>query len=147
MTSDEIWRFVEDGRTGIFVTLRRDGMPIATPVWYAAVDRVVYISTRGKKLARVRNDPRASFLIESGERWAELKAVCLTGKAEIVEPSPELRERIGAELGRKYAALRTSRSTMPRETQNAYERASWAMVRFTPDERILNWDNAKLGLD
>lgn len=146
MSPDEIWRFVEDGHTGIFITLRRDGVPIATPVWYALVDHVVYISTRGKKLSRVRSDPRASFLVESGEKWADLKAVCLTGKAEIFEPPSELQRRIRTELDRKYAAYRSVRTAMPNETQKAYTTAAWAIVRFTPDERILNWDNAKLGI-
>ena len=144
MSPEEIWRFVTDGHTGIFVTLRRDGVPVATPVWYAVVDQVIYMSTRGKKLSRVRRDPRAAFLVESGERWAELKAVCLTGKAEIVEPPPELSARISAELERKYAGYRTPRSAMPEATQKAYTTSPWGIVRLVPDERILNWDNAKL---
>ena len=147
MTEDEIWDFLREGHTGIFATLRSDGVPIMMPIWYAVVDRHVYVQTRGKKLTRVRNDPRASFLVESGERWAELRAVHLTGTAEIIEPSPELADAIRAEMDRKYAASRTARSDMPEATRGVYQRAQRATVRLTPDARTLNWDNRKLGLE
>ena len=147
MTEDEIWDFLREGHTGIFATLRSDGVPIMMPIWYAVVERRVYIQTRGKKLTRVTNDPRASFLVESGERWAELRAVHLTGRAEIIEPSPELAEAIRSEMDRKYAASRTARSEMPEATRGVYQQAQRATVRLTPDARVLNWDNRKLGVE
>ena len=94
------------------------------PVWFAVVDRTVYTGTRGKKLVRVRNDPRAAFLVESGDRWAELKAVHVTGRARVLEEiSDELRERIDAELDRKYAAYRTAKTDMPSATRTVYATA------------------------
>ena len=147
MTEEEIWAFLRDGHTGIFASLRSDGVPIMMPIWYAVVDRCVYIQTRGKKLTRITNDPRASFLVESGERWAELRAVHLTGTAEIIDPSPELAEAIRAEMDRKYAPFRTARSEMPDATRSVYQKAQRATVRLTPDGRVLNWDNRKLGLE
>jgi len=146
MTEDEIWTFLREGHTGVFATLRSDGVPIMMPIWYALIDRCVYINTRGKKLARVSNDPRASFLVEAGEHWSKLRAVHLTGTAEIVDPSPALAEAIKAEMDRKYAAYRTAQSQMPDATRGAYQKASGATVRLTPDTRILHWDNRKLGV-
>jgi nitroimidazol reductase NimA-like FMN-containing flavoprotein (pyridoxamine 5'-phosphate oxidase superfamily) len=144
MEPDEIWDFVTRSHTGIFVTLRRDGVPIAMPLWFAVLDRKIYISTRGKKLARIRHDDRASFLVESGQLWAELKAVHLTGKARVLEESDALCPRVQAELDRKYAAFRTLREDMPDATRKSYQAADHAYVEFTPDERILNWDNQRL---
>lgn len=146
MTEDEIWEYVSNGHTGILITLRRDGYPIGMPIWYAVVDRKIYVNTRGKKLVRIRHDPRSAFLVETGDRWAELRAVHLTGKAEIIEPSAELRAQISAELERKYAPFRTARAAMPEATASAYRNANNGTVCFTPDARILNWDNNKLGL-
>ncbi|MGE0383286.1 MAG: pyridoxamine 5'-phosphate oxidase family protein [Gammaproteobacteria bacterium] len=146
MTPDEVWKFVEDGHTGIFTTLRRDGVPIAMPIWYVCLDRAIYIGTRGKKLVRIKNDPRASFLVEDGEYWAKLRAVHLTGRCEIVDLDPEMSRRYSAEMDRKYAKYRTSRSAMPSETRAVYQTALHGIVKFTPDERVLNWDNTKLGL-
>lgn len=146
MSEDEIWQFVEEGHTGILTTLRQDGMPIALPIWYVCLDGLIYIGTRGKKLIRIKNDDRASFLVESGEQWAELRAVHMTGKAEIIDLDDELSARYRAELDRKYSSYRTVGSAMPKATREAYTRAVSGVVRFSPDERILNWDNRKLGI-
>jgi nitroimidazol reductase NimA-like FMN-containing flavoprotein (pyridoxamine 5'-phosphate oxidase superfamily) len=144
MSEDEIWSFVTDAPNGIFTTLRRDGMPIALPVWFVVLDREIYVKTRGKKLARLQNDDRASFLVEDGTAWKELRAVHLTGRAHLVELEDELRDRYRAEMARKYGGLRTARSEMPTSTADAYASAAGGIVRFVPDERILNWDNRKL---
>lgn len=144
MSDEEIWQFVADANRGIFVTLRRDGVPIALPMGFVAVDRHIYMRSRGKKNDRLKNDPRSAFLVETGERWSELKAVHFTGHSEMVAVSGELRERIESELARKYAATRTPLKRMPEATRAHYEQADRGFVRFTPDDRILNWDNAKL---
>ncbi len=146
MTEDEIWSTLTDGHTGIFTTLRRDGMPIAMPMWYVVVDRCVYMQTRGKKLQRLRNDDRASFLVETGLRWAELVAVHLTGRCEqLDEPGEELTRRFNEEMKRKYASFRATGAEMPKETADYYATRLRGLVRFVPDDRILHWDNSKLG--
>jgi len=147
MTDNEIWATLTDGHTGVFTTLRRDGMPIAMPMWYVVLDRCVYMQTRGKKLQRLRNDDRASFLVESGLRWAELVAVHLTGHCELIdEPDDELMRRFGEEMDRKYRRFRASGTEMPKETADYYATRLRGLVRFVPDERILHWDNSKLGV-
>jgi nitroimidazol reductase NimA-like FMN-containing flavoprotein (pyridoxamine 5'-phosphate oxidase superfamily) len=143
LSDDEIWAFVTEAHTGIMTTLRRDGMPISLPVWFACVDHTIWLHTRGKKLVRVRNDPRSSFLVESGERWAELKAVHFTGRADLVGPDPATKELIATQLSRKYDAFRTPSADMTRATAEAYA-SSMTWVRFTPDDRVLSWDNARL---
>lgn len=140
---DEIWAYVADARTGILTTLRRDGMPISMPLWFAAVDEAIYINTHGKKIQRIRNDPRASFLVESGETWRDLMAVHFTGIAEIVEPKAVVLQRVEAELGRKYDALHTDPADMPDEVAAAYG-AGMRWLRITPDERALSWNNRAL---
>src|SRR5262249_18835819 len=102
------------------------------------------VRTRGKKLARLRHDPRASFLVEDGMAWKELRAVHFTGHAHVVDLEGELAQRYRAEMDRKYAGFRTARSEMPEATANAYETAIGGIVRFEPDDRVLHWDNKKL---
>ncbi|HEV8298625.1 MAG TPA: pyridoxamine 5'-phosphate oxidase family protein [Acidimicrobiales bacterium] len=145
LSADEAWAVIEAAHTGIFTTLRRDGMPIALPVWFAAIDRTICLAapSRTKKIRRLRRDPRASFLVESGERWAELEAVHLTGRVEFVD-DPVMLERIDAELDRKYAPFRTDHGRMPERTQAHY--AGRTFMRLIPDERILSWDNRRLQL-
>src|SRR6185436_14619829 len=121
LSPDEAWAVVTASHTGIFTSLRRDGVPIALPVWFAVLDRRIYVSgpVTVKRLLRVRRDPRVSFLVESGERWAELRAVHLTGQARIVT-EPELLEKVKLLLDDKYGPYRTDRSQMPDATREYY---------------------------
>ena len=146
MSEDEIWAFVADAHTGVLTTLRRDGTPVSLPLWFACLDRRIYARTRGKKLQRIKADPRASFLVETGLRWAELKAVHLTGTVELVELDGETAARYRAETERKYGAYRSARKSMPKATADHYRRSDGGIICFVPDPRILNWDNAKLGI-
>ncbi|CAB4364145.1 MAG: pyridoxamine 5'-phosphate oxidase [Actinobacteria bacterium] len=144
LTSDEAWQRIEASHTGIITTLRRDGVPISLPVWFVTFDHQIFLSTPAgsKKVVRVRNDSRASFLIEGGERWAELTAVHLTGTISLLEDE-QLFERIDAASHAKYASFRTSRSEMPSATRDHYANTK-AYLRFVPDPRIVSWDNSRL---
>ena len=137
---------VEAAHTGIVTSLRRDGMPIAIPMWFCVVDGAVHFRTLAatKKAARLRNDPRISFLVEGGERWAELWAVHLAGTAVFIE-DPDVMDRVAEALQAKYSSFRTERSAMPGDTREHYERPH-VIVRINAEERIVSWENAKLGL-
>jgi len=145
LSQDEAWAVLGAAHTGILSTLRRDGMPITLPVWFVALDHTIGFSTpsRAKKVARLRRDPRASFLVESGERWVELQAVHLTGRVDEVTDAEEV-ARITAATDAKYASARPA-TAMPDATRAHY--AGRTTFRFVPDERILSWDNARLGLE
>ena len=120
-------------------------MPIALPVWFVVLDRAICLGvpSRTKKVARIRKDPRASFLVESGARWVELRAIHLTGQMEVVDDAAT-QTRIDEALAVKYAAFRTPASTMPERTQEHY--ADRTFLRLVADERILSWDNSRLPL-
>lgn len=145
LTDDEAWEAVQSAHTGILTTLRRDGVPIALPVWFAVEDRTVVLSTPGstKKIMRVRHDSRASFLVESGEKYVELRGVHLTGRVEIVDDQAA-KARIEDAVNAKYAAFRPAAGALPAKTQAFY--AKQVFLRFVPAGRILTWDNARLGL-
>src|ERR1700727_1678579 len=93
MTEDEAWQLLEESVNGILTPRRRDARPVTLPIWYAVLDRRIYINTRGKKVDRARNDPRCSFLVEAGERWADLRAVHLECLVAVIEPDPDLAPR------------------------------------------------------
>jgi nitroimidazol reductase NimA-like FMN-containing flavoprotein (pyridoxamine 5'-phosphate oxidase superfamily) len=144
MDRGEAWEFLAEARTGIMTSLRADGVPMTLPVWFALLDRAVYVDTRGVKLTRIRRDPRVAFLVEAGEASSELRAVHLTGTAQVIEAECELACRIKTELDRKYAAYRTPRENMPEATQLHYDNTPRGTVRIIPDCRMLSWDNRKL---
>ena len=145
LTPDEAWDAVDAAHTGILTTLRRDGMPIALPVWFVVDDRTVAMITPAgtKKIARVRHDPRASFLIESGEQYTELRGVHFTGRVEVVEDAAAM-SQIEDAVNAKYAVFRPPAGSLPGPAQAYY--AKQAFLRFVPDGRILTWDNARLPL-
>jgi PPOX class probable F420-dependent enzyme len=145
LTKDEAWEAVESAHTGILTTLRRDGMPIALPVWFVVDGRAIVLMTPAgtKKIARVRHDPRASFLVESGQRYLELRGVHFTGRVETVEDA-DAKGRIEAAVDAKYAPFRPPAGDLPAAAQ-AYH-AEQVFLRFVPDERILTWDNARLAM-
>lgn len=146
LSREEAWEVLAKAHTGIYTTLRSDGVPITLPVWFVALDERIYVASPAhrKKVARVRKDPRVSFLVESGERWAELVGVHLTGRAQIVE-DPERITQVRALLDAKYGSFRSKRSAMPAETRAQYETAT-VVMEIVPDDRILSFDNARLEL-
>ncbi len=146
LDADQAWAAIESAHTGILTTLRADGTPISLPVWFAVLDRRVYVRgpSPSHRHTRVRRDPRVSFLVESGKRWSELRAVHLTGRAAIVT-DPALEVRVAEALDEKYRDFRTPRSSMPESTRQHYS-APTCIIEMVPDERILSWDNARLPL-
>jgi hypothetical protein len=117
LDDDEAWAVLEAAHTGILTTLRADGSPVTLPMWFVALDRTICFTTfeGTKKLARVQRDPRASFLVESGERWAELRAVHRRWHGRD-RRRRDRRPRIDAAARRKFSAFRTARSEMPAAT-------------------------------
>jgi PPOX class probable F420-dependent enzyme len=145
LTADEAWDVLERSHTGILTTLKADGSPVTLPIWFVALDRTICFSapSRTKKVARARRDPRASFLVESGERWAELCAVHLSGLVSVVDDDAE-KARIDKALDAKYAAFRTPRGNMPDATREYY--AGRTFFRLEPGPRVLSWDNHRIAL-
>jgi PPOX class probable F420-dependent enzyme len=146
LTRDEAWAVLAEAHTGIFTTLRRDGVPISLPVWFVALDERIYVASpvHRKKVARIERDPRVSFLVESGERWAELKGVHLTGRAHRID-DPDRITRVRELLDQKYASFRSKRAAMPEGTRSQYE-TEITVMEIVPDERILSFDNARIEL-
>ena len=142
LSRDEAWAVLAEAHTGILTTLRSDGTPVSLPMWFVAIDERIYVVTpeRTKKVARVQHNPRVAFLVESGQRWAELVAVHLTGTARVVD-DPHLCTGVRAAMDHKYAGFRTEPS--PADAARLAD-TNMAVIEITPDDRILTWDNNRL---
>lgn len=147
LSPEEAWSLVERSHTGILATLRRDGVPIMLPIWFVVIESRIFFRTgdSSKKAQRIRRDPRASFLVEAGERWAELAAVHMTGVMRPLDPADPLVQRVSHEFDAKYAAFRTPPTDMAAATRAHYDKPQ-LVLEFSPDARILSWDNARLGV-
>jgi nitroimidazol reductase NimA-like FMN-containing flavoprotein (pyridoxamine 5'-phosphate oxidase superfamily) len=146
LDDDEAWAELTAAHTGILTTLRRDGRPVSLPVWFVAMDRHVYVRTpaRTHKVGHVEHDPRATFLVERGERWAELCAVMLHADVTLLGASAE-RDAVEAALHEKYQGFRTDDAQLPDATRAHYAVES-AVLQLTPVGRLVTWDNSRLRL-
>ncbi len=87
MDAAEIDAFLDHQRTLVLVSLRRDGSPVAHPLWFARVGDALYVNTRRESL-KVRNvsrDSRFCAVAEAGESYFELRGV-LARVSRIVKP-------------------------------------------------------------
>ncbi|HKV85821.1 MAG TPA: PPOX class F420-dependent oxidoreductase [Ktedonobacterales bacterium] len=108
MTPDECRRFLWKGNhTMVVATLRADGRPHLTPVWYTLDGERVAFQTPGSsaKVRHIRRDPRITVFVD--DEAPPFAYVTVEGAAEVVEAPAELRhwvERIGARyLGEEQA--------------------------------------------
>jgi nitroimidazol reductase NimA-like FMN-containing flavoprotein (pyridoxamine 5'-phosphate oxidase superfamily) len=151
LNDDEAWAELESAHTGILTTLRRDGRPVSVPVWFTAIDRRIYVRTPAKtrKVEHVRNDARATFLVERGERWIELCAVMVHADVDLVDTGDEY-DAASAAIEAKYAGFRMKSANLggkkvPDATKQHYAGRA-AMLRLTPTGPLVTWDNARLRL-
>lgn len=143
LTEDEAWERLSSAHTGLYTTLRRDGRPVTLPVWFAVLDRKLYLRTpaKAKKLARIRNDPRGFFLIESGERWVDLSAVTMAVTASLVQDEA-LAARAIAAIEQKYADFAAPDDLLPAPVKATYN--TMVVVEVVPDGPLNSWNNRAL---
>ncbi len=106
----EVRAFLDEMKVpGVLATLRPDGSPITSAVWYALRGDAIVISTPAArpKARNVRNDGRVSFVVDTKEM--PYRGVAIEGVAEAVEdPDKEImfaisRRYLGPDLpGRIY---------------------------------------------
>ena len=104
MTDDEIDAYLHlSGQVLNLATIQRNGVPHLTALFYGFTgDNRIGILTyeSSQKVVNLRRDPRFSALVESGDRYAELCGVHLTGTVELSD-SPRLKAALmDSTLGR-----------------------------------------------
>jgi general stress protein 26 len=147
LSEEEAWTFIAASMTGIVTTMRGDGFPVALPVWFVALDHMIYFRTpaASKKIARIRSNNRAGFLVESGERWRDLTAVSFAAEATLVDDDV-LRNDVLQARAEKYQGLGSGGSrTLPPAAVKHYS-GEPSIVRLAPIGRIISWSNSKMRL-
>ena len=143
MSEAERDAFLSDLRIGRLATMREDGWPHVTPIWYVWEDGR-FVLTLGKSRRHLRNmarDPHVTMCIDDDPRLSDLtkspRAVVCYGLAEIVHDEPRVRE-IGEKVERRY---------LPEEARGPeLDELLWFEgrigVEITP-QRWLAWDQGK----
>jgi len=116
----------------VLATLRPDGAPVATPMWFLpTTDAVFMISVADThKVAHLRRDPRVSVAAESTGPEG-IRGVVVQGRAEFLADGPERRDlaaRFLAKYDPRLERLWGARA-MP---------ADRVMFRIAP-ERVRGW--------
>ena len=143
MAEDEIAEFLGSARTMILTTIGPDGVPDPVAMWFVLRDGVIWMRTYGKsqKVTNVRRDPRVAVLVESGDHYAELRGVQISGRLELSDDLDIICD-IAAELLVKYEGLDPAHVPAAREAYRPTAAKQVAM-RLVP-ERTVSWDHAKL---
>ncbi len=121
-----------------------------TPMWFGWAGGRIYFYGRGQKIVNLRRNPACTVLVDRNEKFPELQAVMLRGRAIVLEDAaaeaadPHLAEaRI--QMGRKYNGGHGSPPVddPPANGATAGGRSRrWVVV---VPERMVTWDNFKLG--
>lgn len=120
-----------------------------TPMWFGWAGGRVYIYGRGQKVVNLRRDPACSIIVDRNEKFPELQAVMMQGRATVLEDAtaeaadPHLAEA-RVHMGRKYNGGHGQPAVddPPANMATARGRNGRWMV-FVP-ESTLTWDNFKL---
>lgn len=144
MTEDEIREYLTNSRTVILVTNGHRGHPHAVAMFYTVDDDLtVNMATYGRsqKIKNIERDPKVTLLIESGEKYEELRGLMIEGTAELVQDL-DTTVRVMVE------ATATPDQPMPDADELDHEiKVAMAgkrlLIKVKP-VRFVSWDHSKL---
>ena len=148
MTPAEVEAFLQNERTLILVSLRPDGTPVAHPLWFAKVGDAVYVNTRSDslKFKNVEADPRVCAVVETGERYFDLRGVRIEGRCAPVENDDEM-ARVQEALAEKDRRIGSGMEDLPswfsESRTDRLERSDRVLLRISMD-RVYSWDFSKV---
>ena len=142
MTPDEVEAFLDAERTLQVASINRDGTPHLVAMWFARHDGDIAFWTYAKsqKVVNVRRDPRLTVMVESGDRYEELKGVTIYGRARVVDDLDEV-FRFGDHVYERYWG--PIDSDVVREGVRAMGRKRVIIV--VERDKTVSWDHSKLG--
>ena len=92
MSAPETQSLLVEARTMTMCTFNHDGTIHAVAMWYGFLEGDLAMQTKAKsqKAVNLRRDPRITCLVESGDRYDELRGVELVGWAELIDDPARL---------------------------------------------------------
>jgi len=144
MTDAELAAFLDEQRTLILATVGRDGWPHLMPLWFTVREGEPWAWTyaRSQKVRNLERDARATWQVESGTSYEELRGVMVKARVELVR-DVETVSAFGVELFERY----TGTSPLAPEVRAMVEAQAPKRValRFVAASDPVTWDHAKLG--
>jgi len=142
MTDEEIDEFLHRRNSVALSSLNHDGTIHTVAMWYGFIDGRVAFETKAKsqKVQNLRRDPRITCMVETGDKYEELKGVELVGTAEIIEDTDRLWE-IGVSVFERYNAPYTDE--MKPFVEVMLRKRVGIAVHV---DRVVSWDHSKLNM-
>jgi PPOX class probable F420-dependent enzyme len=142
MTDAEIDAFVDQERTLQVASINKDGTPHLVAMWFALFEGKLAFWTYGKsqKVLNVKRDPRLTVMLESGDKYEELKGVTIYGQARVIEDLDVVLQ-FGEQVYERYWG--PIDNDMVREGVRTMG-AKRVLIVVEPD-KVVSWDHSKLG--
>ncbi|NNF65288.1 MAG: hypothetical protein HKN07_13655 [Acidimicrobiia bacterium] len=148
MNEVEIAEFLESARTLQVGTLDARGWPHLAPMWFV-VDggHIVFRSfSKSQKIVNLERDSRITVLLETGNRYEELRGVMIQGRGRLVRDRNEVL-RIYGLVAARYALVGETTTVLEGDALEAafgrYADKNTAVI--VEPERTITWDHTKLG--
>lgn len=114
-----------------------------TPMTFGWAGGRAYIFGRGQKVANLRRNNTATVLVDSGEKWRDLKGIMMRGTAIVLETQADEAadghlSEAQLNLGTKHG-LRKDGAVLPYSATATGKSRRW--IVFTP-HRIVSWNNS-----
>lgn len=147
MTTIEITSFLNQQRTLIVASTRKEGSPVMHAVWFVYLDNAVYINIQRSsfKFKNILRDPRVCALVEDGESYFELRGISIEGRACEVTDDAEI-TRVEQAMADKDKRIGSGMEEMPAHFRDSRKqrlgRGDRVLVRI-PMEKFRSWDFGK----
>lgn len=120
-----------------------------TPMWFGWADGKVFIYGRGQKVANLRRNSECTIIVDRNEKFPELQAIMMQGRAVVLEDAQAEQAELGLESARAQMGIKyngghgqpTVEDPPPNSATAAGKDRRW--IVFTPDKQV-TWDNFKL---
>lgn len=141
MTSTEIHDFLGRHHKVHVATIQPDGSPHLVPVNYVMRDGrlVLWTERNSQKVRNLRHDPRVTAVVETGEHFAEFRAVQIRGRAEIVDD-----QALSRDVGQAMVSRQLGRTLGDRGQAYVARLAETRVVVRVARDRVVSWDHRKI---
>ena len=135
LTDEERDAYLRRGRTIRIATVGPEGAPHVVPLWFVWHDGIVFLnSTRGNPtVENMLRDGRAAGVVDDGDAYDTLRGAVVTGRVEVAEDDPRLRE-----VERLWSGKYLGGNEPPYQR---WRNRVW--LRLVP-ERVASWDFRKI---
>lgn len=142
LTDEEQQEMLEKGWTLQVASIGPKGYPHLVAMWYVIVDGKICFTTfrKSQKVLNLQRNPKMTVMLESGQKYSELKGFVIEGDAEIVDDTP-FTAMVMAHVGAKYSGAPLATPEQQSMNPQAPKRV---VVRLNPVNTV-TWDHAKLG--